>query len=161
MRVPILLNLQHVTESANANNLTKMITSSLSYHGVLDSDGSKLEKLVCFGVDGTVNFYGGRSGLTIELIEKHALYLMEVHYMSHQTNVAVQALSNLPLVSKNETLFQALHSYFTSSPKRYLEFTKLIKIVETSGLKILASMRTRWISMLEPLKHVLSKYKTL
>ena len=51
--------------------------------------------------------------------------------MSHKTNLAVQALSNLSLVSKIETLFQALHSYFTSSPKRYLEFTKFIKIVET------------------------------
>jgi hypothetical protein len=64
-------------------------------------------------------------------------------------------------VCKIETLLQALHSYFTSSPKRHLEFTKLAELVETSGLKILGSVRTRWINMLEPLKRVLSEYKTL
>jgi hypothetical protein len=33
--------------------------------------------------------------------------------------------------------------------------------VEISGLKILQNVTTRWISLLEPLKHVLGEYKTL
>lgn len=81
--------------------------------------------------------------------------------MSHRTYLAVQALSNLPMVTKIKTLLQLLHSYFTSSPKMHLEFTKLAEIMETSGLKMLPTVRTRWISMFEPLKRVLSEYKTL
>jgi hypothetical protein len=161
MRVPILLSLQHVTEGSNADNLTDMISTTLSYHGGLDSEGSVAKKLICFGADGVAVFQGARSGVTSQLIEKHAPYLMGVHYMSHRTNLAVQALSNLPMVTKIESLLQSLHSYFTSSPKRHLEFTKLAEIVETSGLKMLPTVRTRWISMFEPLKRVLSEYKTL
>jgi hypothetical protein len=54
-----------------------------------------------------------------------------------------------------------LHGYFAASPKRHLEFTKLAKVVETEGLKILRQVQTRWISLLEPLKRICGKYKTL
>lgn len=42
-----------------------------------------------------------------------------------------------------------------------MEFIKLVKIVETRGLKILQNVKIHWISMLEPLKCVSTKYKTL
>jgi hypothetical protein len=64
-------------------------------------------------------------------------------------------------VKKLETLYSILHDYFSSSPKRYLEFNKLVEVVQTSGLKILGSVKTRWISLLEPMKRVLLEYKTL
>jgi hypothetical protein len=54
-----------------------------------------------------------------------------------------------------------LYAYFNASPKRCNEYHKLAKVVETSGLKILQNVGTRWISMLEPLKRVLGEYKTL
>jgi hypothetical protein len=63
---------------------------------------------------------------------------MGMHYMFHQTNRAVQALSNLSLVSKIETLLNALHSYFTSSPKMHMKFTKLAKIMKQMDLRYLA-----------------------
>jgi hypothetical protein len=73
----------------------------------------------------------------------------------------VLSLSGLPIVKKLETLCNSLHVYFSSSPKQYLEFNKLAEVVETSGLKILGNVKTRWILLLEPVKHVLLKYKTL
>jgi hypothetical protein len=51
--------------------------------------------------------------------------------MAHQTNLAVQVLLNLPMVAKLENLLQSLYFYFSSSFERHLEFTKLVKIVET------------------------------
>jgi hypothetical protein len=155
------LSLQHVIEGANVDNLTDMIISNLKYHGGLEEDDVIAKRLVCFKADGAVVFQGAKLGVTAQRIEKFAPYLMGMHCMFHRTNLAVQALSNFSLVSKIETLLQALHSYFTSSPKRHLEFTKLAEIVETRGLKILGNVRTCWISMLEPLKCVLSEYKTL
>jgi hypothetical protein len=36
-----------------------------------------------------------------------------------------------------ERLYKSLHSYFSASPKRHLEFTKLAEVMEIGGLKIL------------------------
>jgi hypothetical protein len=69
--------------------------------------------------------------------------------MACKTNLLVQILSNLPMVAKLEDLLQSL------------EFTKLANIMEKIGLRILQNVRTWWISMLEPLKRVMAKYKTL
>ncbi len=93
--------------------------------------------------------------------EKYFLYMMAQHYMAHKTNLDVQALLNLPMVVKLEELLQSLSSYFSNSPQWHLEFTKLVKIVETRGLKILQNVKVHWISMLEPLKCVSATYKTL
>jgi hypothetical protein len=58
-------------------------------------------------------------------------------------------------------LLQGLYAYFNASPKRCNEYQKLVEVVETSGLKILQNVATRWISILESLKRVLGEYKTL
>jgi hypothetical protein len=89
IQVPILLSLQHVSEGANADNLTDMIMTTLRYHGGLEGDDVIAEKLLCFGADGAAVFQGARSGVTTQLTEKFAPYLMGVHCMSHRTNLAV------------------------------------------------------------------------
>jgi hypothetical protein len=95
------------------------------------------------------------------LKERHSPYAIGFHDFAHCTNLAVEALSNLPVVQKLENLCKSLHPYFASSPKCHLEFTKLTEVVETKGLKILNKVHTRWISLLEPLKCISSKYKML
>jgi hypothetical protein len=47
------------------------------------------------------------------------------------------------------------------SSKKHLEFQKLAYIVEIEGLCMLKNVKTHWISLLEPLRRVLAKYKTL
>jgi hypothetical protein len=61
--------------------------------------------------------------------------------MAHKTNFATLSLSTMPMVSKLEDLFQTLYKY--SSPKHHLEFTKLVEIIETKGLKVFQNMKTR------------------
>ncbi len=56
---------------------------------------------------------------------------MGQYCMAHRTNLAIQVLSNLPMVAKLEDLLQSLYFYFSNSPKHHLEFTKLAKMVET------------------------------
>jgi hypothetical protein len=36
-----------------------------------------------------------------------------------------------------ENLFQTLYAYFSESPKKHLEFNKLVEIMETQGNKLL------------------------
>ncbi len=50
--------------------------------------------------------------------------------------------------------------FFTHNPKKFLKFTKLVKILETEGFLLFKNMKT-CISMLSPLKCVITKYKTL
>jgi hypothetical protein len=78
--------------------------------------------------------------------------------MVDRTNF-VQVLSNLPTVAKFKDLLYSLYFNFSNSFKRHLEFTKLAKFVKIGGLKISQNVKTWWINMLEPLKHVMSKYK--
>jgi hypothetical protein len=97
--------------------------------------------------------------MTSKLKKKYSLYMMVQHYMVHKTNLVVQSLSNLHMVAKLKDLLQSLYSYFSISFKQHLEFTKLVKIVDIWGLKILWNAKIQWVSMLEPW-HVMEEYKT-
>ena len=81
--------------------------------------------------------------------------------MAHRTNLTVEPLSNLHVVSKLETLCQALYTYFSMSTKKHMEFQRLADIVETEGLQMLRNVIISWISLLEPLWRVMGDYKTL
>jgi CRISPR/Cas system-associated endonuclease Cas3-HD len=54
-----------------------------------------------------------------------------------------------------------MYTYFNQSPKKHLENTKLVEVIESRGLKILRNIWTRWISMLAPFKRLLSEYDFL
>jgi hypothetical protein len=58
-------------------------------------------------------------------------------------------------------ILQCLYIYFNHNLKRHLESTKLAKIMEIKGNKILWNIKTKLISMISHVKLVLSKYHTL
>jgi len=60
-----------------------------------------------------------------------------------------------------EDLLKALYGSFSSSPKHHLEFTKLVKIIETKKLNFFKNVKTRWIIMFQTLNYVGKEYKTL
>jgi hypothetical protein len=132
-RLPILLSLSRLTEGNGASAVKESILTSLSWHGGI-VDSLVAERLVCFGADGVSVFQGYRTGVTQQLKDQDAPFCLGVHCMAHRTNLAVEPLSNLPVVSKLESLCQALYTYFTMSSKKHLEFQRLADIVETEGL---------------------------
>ncbi len=79
---------------------------------------------------------------------KQAPHFIGIHCMPHIMNLAMQSLFTMPMISKLENFLQMLYGYFSTSPKRHLEFTKLVEIVETKGLKVIQNVKTRWINML-------------
>ncbi len=89
-----------------------------------------------------------------------APFLIGVHYLAHQTNLAL-VLSKLPLVFRIKSMLQFLYSFFAHNLKKFLQFTKFVKTLETKGLKLLRNVNTQWISMLSLLKCVLAQYKSL
>ena len=135
-RVSILLALMRLVDGNRIVVVKEAIYSMLLWHIGL-SQAQIAERLICFAADGVSMFQGCRNGITLQLKEYVAPFLFGVHYMAHRTNLAVEPLSRLLLVSKLETLCQAMYNYFKHSSKKHLEFQKLADLVETKGLSIL------------------------
>ena len=89
----------------------------------------------------------------------HAPYCQGMHYIAQRTNLAVEVLSKLSMIFAIEKLLKKLHSYFSKSPKWHLKFKKLSEVFHMKERKILNNVKTQWISMLSPLKPVLSEYR--
>jgi hypothetical protein len=160
VRVPMFLCLQRVTEGGDADNITKMILAALTSEGGLTPHHIR-DRFMAFGADGAAVLQGKRNCVTNKLQVFHAPHMQCMHCVAHRNNLAVQCLSDLEMVARIETLLAALHRYFNKSPKRHLELQKLAELLESKGKKILQNVKTRWISMLSPLKRVLSEYRTL
>jgi hypothetical protein len=98
----IFLTLFQVLEGSNVDNLTKVIVDSLlTYSGI--SESNLASKLVCFGVDGVTTFQGPKTNVITQL-KKNTPFMLGVHCVTHQTNLVVQTLYRLTLVTKIKLL---------------------------------------------------------
>lgn len=149
VRVPLLVSLQRVECTPNAENLTSLIMEAVANGGGLDSE-MIAKKLLSFGADGASALQGQRSGVTMQIKEKHAPFVMGVHCVAHRCNLAFKALSSLGIFGDIEKLLGVTHAYFCKSPKRFAEFKHLAELTETKGLKMLRNVQTRWVSLIEP-----------
>jgi hypothetical protein len=91
-RRPIQLLVTRLYDGASsANFLSTLLEAMKAYGGLppLEIAG----KLISFSADGVSVFQGVRTGMTVQLKDNHAPFVMGIHYMSHRTNLAVQTLS--------------------------------------------------------------------
>ena len=58
------------------------------------------EKLLYFGTNGAVIFQGVKGGITVQLQQEFALFLIEVNCSSHKTNLAIHVVFKTAIVSK-------------------------------------------------------------
>jgi hypothetical protein len=133
----------YIADGATANNLTELLMWSLSYKGGLDDDAIA-SKLLCFGADGVSAFQGKRTGVT-----------------AHKINLVVKTLSELPVFHAIEDLMCVSHAYFSHSPKKYNEYKAFASSINTKGLKLLKNVTTRWLSLLEPMRCLMSEFRTV
>jgi hypothetical protein len=160
IRIPLLVSLQRVTTAANSNNITTLIMDSVMSSGGLDRP-MLARKLLCFGADGAATLQGCHNGVTVQIQQNYAPFAMGMHCVAHRCNLAFKALSKHGVFVAIEKVLAAAHAYFSKSPKRYLEFKKLAELTETKGLKMLKSVETRWVSLIEPIRRLLAEYRTL
>jgi hypothetical protein len=78
--VPIPLNLERIVNGGTSNNLTFVIIRSL-FGGMLEID--VVNKVVSFGVNSLTVFQGLKISVTIQLVSKHYLFVVGIHYMAH------------------------------------------------------------------------------
>jgi hypothetical protein len=123
-----------------ANNLTFLIIQSLVEYGGL-SEVNIARKLICFSVDEVMIFHGVKSGVIIQLMQKHVPFVSDVHYMVHCANLVVYNLSGLSLVLKIESMFVSIYNYFSHSLKKHLEAIKLVEFLESKSSKILKNIK--------------------
>ena len=163
-RISHLLHLSCVSDGdgdgGTADSLTDAIMFSLLGKGGLTREDIA-SKLVCFGADGASTFQGSRKGVTTQIRDKWAPFLVGATCASYRINLVVETLSQYPMVSCLEGLFQSIYSYFCRSHKRHSELQKLADLMETKAKKMLRTVETRWISMRSPAQRILGKYKTL
>jgi hypothetical protein len=107
------------------------VESLVKFGGLIETKVANT--LVCFGANKMTIFQGLKFGVTTQLMHKHALFVSNVHVMAHCTNLVVQTFSGLTLVTKIETLLIGMYNFFTHSPKRALEASKLIELLESKG----------------------------
>ncbi len=134
-QMPILLTFGHFVEGGIVANIKNMILVILITYGGL-TDKQIFEHLMCLGADGVSTFQGVKSRVIVLIKTQQTHFFIEIHCIAHRTNLEVQNLSSMLMISKLEDLFQSIYWYFSSSPKCHFEFMKLVKIVETKGLKI-------------------------
>jgi hypothetical protein len=53
------------------------------------------------------------------------------------------------------------HAYFSHSPKKYNEYKAFASSINTKGLKLLKNVTTRWLSLLEPMRCLMSEFRTV
>jgi len=126
---------------SSVDNLTLILIQALMHQRGFTKklNGSRF---MTFGVDGVFVFQGTKLGVTQQIFDGWASHFMGVHCVVHRTNLGVQIMSHLQMVSKFEGLFQNLCNYFSKSLKRHLEFTKLAKLMESKGAKMFKNVKT-------------------
>jgi hypothetical protein len=153
--------MDRVVEGRTSNNLTSVnVNATRAYEGL--SNQKMEESLITFGADGMSTFLGAKSGITMKFVNKHAPFMVAIHYMAHRANLVVQTLSVFEVIKHVEDLLATLYIFLLhSSPWWTLEFQKLATCLESEGNKVIRKVKTCWISMLRPTKRVIEEYKPL
>ena len=117
-RVPHLLHLSCVSDCGIADLLIDAVMHALLGEGRLNREEIG-GKLVSFGANGASTFQGPKIGVSTQIREKWAPFCLGATCASHRINLIIEILSNYPMVSRLEALYQSLYSYFCRSNKRH------------------------------------------
>jgi hypothetical protein len=147
-------------DGATANGLTELLMGALSTKGGLPDDAIAY-KILCFGADGISAFQGKKTGITIQIKNKFAPFVAGIQCHAHKINLAVKTLSQLSIFQAVEDLMRLSHAYFAHSPKKYTEYRAFVQTIDTKGLKLLKNVKTRWLSLLEPMRRLMNEFRTI
>ncbi len=79
--------------------------------------------------------------MTKQIQDKFSPRCEGIHCMNHHTNLVLQTLFHLLVVSHIKLLLQFMYVFFFHSHKRDMEFTKLAKRMGNKGNKILKNIK--------------------
>jgi hypothetical protein len=140
MKVPIMISFQRVVDGRKVEHFTFVIMEALHNGGGLNLT-FVTQQFLCFGDNGVNAFQGTKIGVTKQINTNNAPFSIGLHYMTHRCNLTFKTLSSMRIVNTIKCLQQSYHSYFVHSPNKHLEFTKLINMMETKGLKMFKKVK--------------------
>jgi hypothetical protein len=53
------------------------------------------------------------------------------------------------------------YAYFSHSPNFFQEYKSFASTIDNKGLKVLKNVTTRWLSLLAPMKRIMSEFHTI
>jgi hypothetical protein len=98
-------------------------------------------KLLCFYANGVIPFKVLEVRLQFNCEIYMVLFFMGIHYMAHNTNLAILTFFILPMVAHLKDLLQSIYTFFYKSPKCHLKLIKLTQIMETKGNKLFHNIK--------------------
>jgi len=75
--------------------------------------------------------------------------------------LAIKTLSNLDLLHAIEDVCSVTQKYFAHSPKKYATFCTLVFLLDTKDLRLPKNVTTHWMSLIAPLKRLMSEYRSV
>lgn len=92
-------------------------------------------------------FQGCQTNMILQLKNKEILFITKVHCFAHKTNLMVVTLSKLDIVKSLKVILKALYVFSTHSSKKFMEFQKLVNLINTKGNKLFQNVKTHQIFM--------------
>jgi hypothetical protein len=91
-----------------------------------------LEELICklinIKCDDNNVFQGHKSKVTLQFKEKVTPFVTWVHCFTHNMNLIIITLLNVPMVHRLKLLLQSLYVFFVHSLKKFAEFQKFVNL---------------------------------
>ena len=87
-------------------------------------------------------------------------WLLLLH-LGHKTNLTIEVLIQLPIISGIEDMLSDIYTFFYKFPKKNLEFVHLATLLESKSNKILQKVKMLWLGMLVLAVRIFTKYKPL
>ncbi len=92
--------------------------------------------MVNIGCDDKNVFQNGhKTKVTLQFKEKVVPFVIRVHYFAQKINLVIITLFDVLIVHWLELLLQGLYSTFVHSPKTFVEFQKLVDLLQTKSKK--------------------------
>ena len=143
LRVPYFPQLAHLQHAPDAQNITQVVLDTLSVLvGLGEVDLAR--KLVSVSTDGASVMTGMHTGVSARL-SLTAPFLVSIHCMAHQTDLAVGALERAPIVKEIVGLLHCVHNFFAFSAKRLCSFRDAAEEAGTAGNKPKRNVETRYV----------------
>jgi hypothetical protein len=109
--VPFFLNLEKIVDGGTSDKLTNVNIRSIVVFGGM-SKNDLANNVVYFGANGVTILQSLKTNVNVQLINKHYLFLVGIHYMAHNCNINVNILSSLIIFAKIETLFACMYTFY-------------------------------------------------
>lgn len=110
-RYPLLLSMQKFLEGATSLYLKEVIIGTLATNVALHWS-QMAHKLVSFTAGGMPVFQGVWIGMNVHVQKNNTPFMSRIHCMAHNTNMPIQTLSKVAIVSKIENTLQHMYPTF-------------------------------------------------